>query len=377
MNLITEGLLQSNHQVKILAVNTSKHFVDVNQLPDSYRKSTSVETVFIDTTVKPLHAFFNLFTNKSYHISRFISDDFGKRLADILQSDTFDIVQLESLYVCPYIEIVRKYSAAKIVYRAHNIEHLIWERIYKSSANVLKKWYLKILTHRLKKYEISILNKVDGIASITDFDAGILKKMGCTKPIVTIPIGINDHAANANFSSYEFPSFFHIGSMNWIPNTEGIRWFISNVWFPFHKEYPDIRFYLAGRHMPDYFKKLEGIQVINIGEVPDASVFMQSKAVMIVPLLSGSGMRVKIIEAMANSKAIISTTIGAEGINCTAGENILLADTPGEFLKAMKKCVSDKGYTDKIARNARLLVENEYYNTKIIATLIEFYKKIC
>ena len=129
--------------------------------------------------------------------------------------------------------------------------------------------------------------------------------------------------------------------------------------------------------MPDCFKNLEDINIVNLGEVDNAYLFMQSKAIMIVPLLSGSGMRVKIIEGMANGKTIITTSIGAEGINYENNKNILIADTPAQFIEAIKYCIANKNNIDTIGNNAKLLIENEYDNAKIVLNLIDFYKKVC
>jgi len=377
MNLLTDGLLNADCEVKVLAINTKKHFVDIQTLPAQYRKKTNIEAVFIDRSLKAINAFLNLFTSKSYHIERFISNDFKKKLIEILNNDCYDIIQLETLYVCPYIETIRNNSNAKIIYRAHNIEHLIWERTYKNIRNIVKRAYLKILTKRLKRFEITVLNKIDGIAAITQCDAELLAELGCNKPIVNIPVGFYLNSLPEKNSNYEFPSLFHIGSMNWIPNIEGIKWFINKVWMKFNEQHPHIKFYIAGRHMPDCFKNLEDINIVNLGEVDNAYLFMQSKAIMIVPLLSGSGMRVKIIEGMANGKTIITTSIGAEGINYENNKNILIADTPAQFIEAIKYCIANKNNIDTIGNNAKLLIENEYDNAKIVLNLIDFYKKVC
>ncbi|MBE9480552.1 MAG: glycosyl transferase family 1, partial [Bacteroidetes bacterium] len=123
MNMIIEGLIDANHQVKVLAINTNKYFTNINEIPEEYRKKTNIEAVYIDLSIKPLDAFLNLFTNKSYHVQRFISKNFENKLIEILKNESFDIIQLETLFITPYIETIRKYSKAKIVLRAHNIEH--------------------------------------------------------------------------------------------------------------------------------------------------------------------------------------------------------------------------------------------------------------
>ncbi len=376
MNAIIQGLINANHQIKVLAINTQKYFIDIEKIPTAYKEKTKLETVYIDLSIKPIHAFLNLFTKKSYHVQRFISKKFENKIIDILKNETFDIIQLETLFISPYIETIRKYSKAKIVLRAHNIEYLIWERLASTSKNPIKHLYLKHLSRTLKNYEISALNKYDGIAAITKNDAEFFKNTGCKTPIIDIPFGIDIKKYNHHKQEYEFPSLFHIGSMNWIPNVEGIKWFLENVWYKIYQKYPELKFYLAGRKMPNWLLKSKYPNVVILGEVEDAADFINSKAIMIVPLLSGSGIRVKIIEGMCAGKTIISTKIGAEGINCKDGTDILIANTPDEFLESVTKCVEDKNYCNNIGKNAKKLIEKNYDNEKIIQRLTEFYKQI-
>ena len=120
-----------------------------------------------------------------------------------------------------------------------------------------------------------------------------------------------------------------------------------------------------------------GVGVVEvIGEVPDAAEFMGSKAVMIVPLFSGSGIRIKIIEGMALGKAIISTDIGAEGINYTNNENIKIANDPDGFLKAIEECFTSVDYCNQLGHNARELIKNEYSLEMVSKKLEEFYVKV-
>ena len=376
MNNITMGLIKAGHDVKVLAANTPKCFIKNEQVPNDYQNKVGFETVFIDTKIRIVKAFFNLFSNKSYHIERFISKDFDNRIIEILLSSQFDIIQLESIFVAPYIETIRKYSNAKIVLRAHNIEHLIWQRLADSCGNPIKKIYLNHLAKTLKQYELSTLKKVDGIAAITKFDADNYTLLGNCKPIVFIPVGIDPEKILSSDNIKEFPGFFHLGSMDWMPNQEGIKWFIENVWIKLIKELPDLNFYLAGRNMPDWLKNIDIKGIIMLGEVENAIEFLRSKTVMIVPLLSGSGMRVKIIEGMACGNTIISTSIGAEGINVTDGESILIANKPEEFIEQIKKCINDPVLCRSIGIQAKMTVANEYNNNIITEKLVNFYKEL-
>ncbi len=377
MNNLTQGLTDEGHIVKVLSVNTLKHFIDIQKLPPDYRSKTNIEAVFIDTEIKIADAFLNLFTNRSYNIERFYSKVFENKLVAILKSERFDIVQLEGLYVSMYVDIIRKYSRAKIVLRAHNIEYEIWERAALLAKNPIKRAYLNLLTKRLKHYEISALHTFDAVASITKKDEKHYKDAGFVKAIETFPFGIDlKKSFENNSNNEEFPSIFHIGAMDWQPNIEGVNWFLNNVWGKLHLKHPDLKFYLAGRNMSAELKQLKMPNVIINGEVENAGEFIQSKGIMIVPLLSGGGMRVKIIEGMALGKTIVTTSIGAEGIDYENNINCIQADDADEFAEAVSKCISDKKFYNEIGKNAKILALKQYNNADICKRLIKFYKSL-
>lgn len=376
MNAIIEGLIKEGHQVKVFTIDSWKYPVEIKKIPEEYLRKTGFETVYIDLKIKVFQAFINLFTGRSYHVERFISKDYKKKLINILRNEKFDIIQLETLYISPYIEIIREYSDAKIVLRAHNIEHIIWKKISDSCRNPLKKLYLRHLTNTLKYYEMSVMNKYDGIATISSIDSDFFRNSGCKIPVTTIAFGIDlSNLADVSGES-EFPGFFHIGSMNWIPNQDGIKWFLDKVWGKIHSHHPELKLYLAGRNMPGWLLNSRYPNVEIVGEVDNAHEFINSKSIMIVPLFSGSGIRIKIIEGMALGKTIISTKIGADGIMYTEDENILIANSTDEFLSAIEKCLKNKSYCDGIGRNAQDLIQNQHNNSKITQNLISFYQKL-
>ena len=164
--------------------------------------------------------------------------------------------------------------------------------------------------------------------------------------------------------------------MNWMPNTEGIKWFLKNVWSKLHEREPDIQLNLAGRHTPKWMKKLKMKNVNVYGEVPDAKEFIKNNDIAIVPLLSGSGIRIKIIESLAMGKTVITTTIGAEGIQYSEYNNIIIADTPTKIVETICRITKDPEEIRRIGRNARKLIEDLYDNKKIIDRLLIFYDEI-
>jgi glycosyltransferase involved in cell wall biosynthesis len=376
MNNLTQGLLNEGHKIKVVAINTPKHFTKIEDLPHSYRTKTNIEAVFIDTSVKPIPAFLNLFGNGSYNISRFYSEDFEKKIIQVLTSETFDVVQLESLFVSMYIGVIRKYSKAKIVLRSHNIEYKLWERNAAAAENILKRLYFKFLAKRLEAYEKSCLSSYDAVAAITKEDAEWFRENGFKKNISVIPFGIDINSIEETNIKSEKESLFHIGAMDWEPNIEGINWFLENVWGKVQQKFPSLKLYLAGRKMSPQFKNLRRDKIVVLGEVENAHDFIRSKGLMIVPLLSGGGMRVKIIEGMALGKVIVTTSIGAEGIDCENGRNILIADDPEAFVASVSYYLSDNNYLEQIGKNAREFAVQHYNNADISKQLTAFYSTI-
>ena len=375
MNSIITGLLEAGHQVKILAVNSEKYNVKESDIPEEYKQKTGIELIDVDLTVKPLNAFLNLFTRKSYHVERFISEEFKARLTEILKKEQFDVVQLEMLYMAPYVETIREHSKAMVVLRSHNVEHKIWERIAKETKSPLKRWYINHLAKTLKEFELNALETVDGVAAITRKDAAFFRKY-CSKPIIDIPFGVYPEQFTPKYEIEGKPKFYHIGSMNWMPNEEGIRWFIDEVLPKTVEKDPDFVYHLAGRNMPEWLTTLNDPHVDVVGEVPDAKAFVCNHDVAIVPLLSGSGIRIKIIESMALGKTVITTRVGAEGILYDEEVNIIIAENKAKMVEAIRSLNENPETAVHIGHAARKLVEETYDNRKIIARLLMFYEQI-
>ena len=375
MNSIITGLLDAGHHVKVLAINSPKYNVKDSDIPEEYKKKTGIELIDVDLDVKPIKAFLNLFTRKSYHVERFISKTFKARLAEVLQKEQFDVVQLEMLYMAPYIETIREHSKAVVVLRAHNVEHKIWERIANETKFFVKRWYINHLAKTLKEYELNALETVDGIAAITRKDAAFFRKY-CSKPIIDIPYGVYPEEFTPKSEIEGKPKFYHIGSMNWMPNEEGIRWFIDEVLPKTVEKVPTFVYHLAGRNMPEWLTQLNNPNVDVVGEVPDAKAFVANNDVAIVPLLAGSGIRIKIIESMAMGKTVITTRVGAEGILYDEEVNIIIAENKAKMVEAIRSINENPQIAVKIGQAARKLIEETYDNRKIIARLLLFYEQI-
>ena len=378
INNISKGLINELGSIKVLTINTLKHPFNLKYYDKQYIKNTNIESSFVNTKINFIDAFSNLVKNNSYNISRFFSSDFNDLIIKTLKFENFDIVLLESLFTTPYINTVRSYSKSKIILRSHNIEFIVWKRLSKKNNNPLKKLYLKLLSIQLKNYELGILKKIDGIATISNEEKNKYLELECPLKIATIPFGIETKNYKNKTKKREDSKlkFFHLGSMDWKPNIEAVGWLLEEIWPKIQKKIPNAELHLAGKNMPDWLFKKKNINVFNHNEVKDSSKFISDHDVMLVPLLSAGGIRIKIIEGMAHGKAIISTKIGAEGIIYKNQENILIADSPNEFYNEALKIYTGERNFNKIGENAREHVLKVYDQNKISKKLVSFFESV-
>ncbi|ASU33450.1 hypothetical protein MuYL_1552 [Mucilaginibacter xinganensis] len=371
------GLVNLGHEVSLVALNAKKYHHETTDDDKDLLSKIKYRVFDIDTTVSVFDVAVNLFSKTSFNIDKYFDQEFERLLIRELLIKDYDIIQFEGLMVSLYLSAVRKVSKAKLIYRSHNVENQIWQRLSEQKSDPFKKSYLKMHAKRIKNYELQQLNNFDGIAVFTQQDKSTLLEYGTKIPIEILPVGINLDHYSPDFNKTEFPSLFFLGSLDWLPNREGIEWFLDN----FSKDLTDgelrVKFYVAGNDIPDRFDDYDVMGKIFIqGEVDDALEFVNSKSIMIVPLLSSGGMRVKIVEGMAMQKCIISTSLGAEGINYEDGVNILIANNYDEFYDAIKLCITDEDYCKNVGINARKLMEEQHNVNHVTKKLVEFYESV-
>ncbi|MCB0634721.1 MAG: glycosyltransferase family 4 protein [Saprospiraceae bacterium] len=374
VNNLSRALKEEGCEVSLLAMNTSKHYYSSKTLPEALSHYREVVTVEVDNRVKWWDAFKNLFSEESYHICRFVSTAFTNRLRQLLQQNEYDLIQLETLYLAPYIPIIRQFTKAPIAMRAHNVEHEIWERISENTHSFPKKWYLKYLTGKLRDYEIQQLRHYDLLVAITERDLQQFRQLGFRNLGLTVPIGLNTEEYVPNFSSYKkHLSMSFIGSLDWMPNQEGLLWFLDEIWDKIHQHFPELYLHIAGRNTPEWILNMKRKNVVIHGEVPSAQLFINEHSLMLVPLRSGSGMRAKILEGMALGKTVISTSLGLEGIQAKDQSEVLVADTVEEFVDRIRFCYHSNGELKRVGERALDFVGRHYDSRDIARKLIQAY----
>ena len=375
---LAKALHELGAEVTLLTMNTSKHPVEMESLPTSFRSIyQAIYEVPVFNHITILGALRNLFEKESYHISRFISKDYEQKLIAILQKKSFDVIQLEMIHLAPYIPIIKKYSNAKIVCRAHNVEHEIWKRVADITKNPFKKYYLRWLTGKLRRFEVENLANYDALLPITERDGRIFRLLGYRGPMLPTPVGMDSQRFLMPLISMNgHLSLGFIGSLDWTPNIEGLKWFLENVWGQFLEDKSQFKLHIAGRNAPDWLLKLNVDNVKVHGEIADAHRFTAQHPVMIVPLFSGSGIRVKILESMMLGRVVITTKIGMEGIPAKDGESVLIANTAAEFIEKIRFCRQNAEKMAEIGAAARKLMLQQFDNLTIAARVLDFYDNL-
>jgi polysaccharide biosynthesis protein PslH len=373
---LSKSMASLGHDVHVLAMNTSKHRVNPSELPQI--QNYHITYVDINTDITALKALKNfLFSKLPYLAERFVSKDYLEALKKILSRDSFDFIQFEGPYLWYCIDTIREMTPTKISMKNHNIEYEIWLRAAQIEKNILKKLYLYNLAKRVEKFEMNLYNRFDYLYAVTGRDKEIfINKFDVKKkPILIVPTGID--APKSDFvPNQDNSSIFHLGALEWMPNQQGLIWFVNNVWPKILDRFPDLKFHIAGRNAPHWLvRHFNKTNIIYHGEIPDAHAFICSSGIMIVPVLSGGGMRVKVVEGMALGKPIVSTSIGAEGLDVKDGEDILIADSADTFADKICELVSDSELAKKLSVNAFKNSVEKYDNIAIARKVINFYKE--
>ncbi len=306
--------------------------------------------------------FKNLFCKVSYTISKYHDYKIYKKIEEIIKEKNIDIVFIDHLHMAFYGKLTKeKFSEIKLILREHNTEYIFWERIFKEEKNALKKvifwWqYLKVL-----QYEKEITDIFNKCLMISPMDQINLKKINSNTKTVVIPTAVD-------IQDYKLPqvtkiipySMLYIGSFSWLPNLQGILWFLKEVWPEIKETFPKAKLFIVGKNPPKKINEYKNNDIIVTGYVNDVKPWIAKAEIFLVPLFFGGGIRIKILEAMAMGKPIVSTSIGAEGIDVKNMKNIIISDNKKNFVKSIKLLFDNKKIRDNLSKNSIKLIEDKY-----------------
>jgi polysaccharide biosynthesis protein PslH len=368
-------LLSQSIKVTFVSLNTSRQFVNENEAKLAMPFLYKIISHQVDTRIKPLAALWNLvFSKTSYNLLRFKHSEFNQIILKELNSEKYDLIQIEGLFAAPCISEIKNHSNVPIVIRTHNIEHKIWEKLAASTKG-LKAFYFKIMAERLKKEELDLMSRAEGFAHISPSDDLYFKSFFSNKLSCVIPYGISDE--NIAISTKKLPfSVCHIGSLEWIPNKEGVIWFVEKVWPLVITEVPDAVFYLAGKNMPASFNTYQSENIKVYGEVNDAKSFVSDKQILITPIFSGSGIRIKILEAIALNTVVVSTSTGIKGLDFEPEKEVLIADTAEQFANQLIRLLQNPELMKFLQKSGFDKMKSTYHINSIEKKLTSFYQDI-
>ncbi|MCB9246553.1 MAG: glycosyltransferase [Flavobacteriales bacterium] len=372
----TRGFSEAGCTVTLFALSARKHAMPEHEIRAALEPYCELHLFPINTDIKPIAALRSLLKGSSYNVDRFVHGEFMAALEKELTSTKYDLIQIEGTYAAPYGELALKLGDCPVVLRQHNVEFQIWERIASNTRNPLKRWYVNVLAERLREFESRHLNQYDAIVPVTENDAVLFEELGCTVPIFPSPAGIDTTYWSPNPDSESSNKLYHLGSLEWTPNVDAVNWFLQKVWPKIRTQNPELSFHIAGKGMDASWKSREVPGVIMEGEVEDAAEFVKDKACCIVPLRSGSGIRLKILEAMCAGKAVVSTSIGAQGIHFIDGEHLCVADTPEQMVAVVSDLFRNREKLIRMQKAAHNLIREVYGNAEVIDRLLKFYQEL-
>jgi glycosyltransferase involved in cell wall biosynthesis len=272
----------------------------------------------------------------------------------------FDVAHADQLNMCQYAQRV---PGAFKVLDAHNALWLLYKRLWETMSAGPQKWLLGRDWKLLQEYEGRQVREFDAVLAVSHEDQAALQRAAAQDTDITvIPIAVDVEEVQVVQRVQNPRHILHVGTMYWPPNIDAIEWFIEHIYPLVRQRRPDVQFDVVGSRPPASLLALNdaGLGINVTGYVEDITPHLQRAGVMIVPLRAGGGMRVKILDALAQGMPIVSTTLGAEGIAVEPGRDLLIADTPEEFAQAILQLLDDPDLAARLGAAGRRLMEQTY-----------------
>ncbi|MCM2317440.1 MAG: glycosyltransferase family 4 protein, partial [Thermoanaerobaculia bacterium] len=375
INAIALGLRDAGAEVEMIALDPRKHRSNARAIPDR-RGELPLTAVPHDTSVSSVRVAAGLAGRKSVIASRFRSAELERRVRERVARGDVDVVQIEGPMLSGCIDAARAGDPRTLVaMRSQNVEHLIWETLARGARWPWARLAMRRVASQLRAHEHAANGQSDAVVAISRADLDEFRRMGCGKAGIVIPVGIDTGACG--FAPREARGVFLLGSLDYRPNVEALLWFAAEVMPRLTRLAPATAVIAAGSNAPEGLAaRIEAAGIRFVGQVPDARDFMTTGGVMAVPLLSGSGMRVKIAEAMALGVPVVSTTRGADGLGVVHDRELAIADGADDFAEALVRVEGDLSLRARLAGTARALVERELDRETLGGVLLDFYAEL-
>ncbi len=298
------------------------------------------------------------FSPLPFSLAKYCRPEVARHLREVLAAESYDIILCDFLNAAGVVPFD---LGIPVVLFTHNVEALIWRRHWEVATHPVWKFVCQREYDKMRAAELDYLRRSTRVLTVSDTDTALFAKEINPEKITTIPTGVDIDYFQPT-GGEEPDSVVFTGSMDWMPNEDGILYFVAEILPLIRQQRPETKLWVVGRKPGKSIRALAesdpGIQVT--GRVEDIRPYIAKGAVYVVPLRVGSGTRLKIFEAMAMGKAVVSTTIGAEGLPVTGGSNIILADEPQQFAESVCRLLTSPEERRQVGNAARRLVEEKY-----------------
>ncbi|MHA1251120.1 MAG: glycosyltransferase family 4 protein [Candidatus Helarchaeota archaeon] len=353
---------------------------EINFVQKLEKYCNRVETVVIKRHSKLYHLpgiFWYLIRFEPPENKFFFSKEMQRKIMRIIKKEHFDIVQIEHSIMAPYVKIFDGLNHLKMILTLHNVESARFYTLFKAEKDKTKKIQFLLNWIFMKKWEAIFAEKFNRCIVTSENESKRLYRLNPRLNISIIPNGIEVDEIKFTPANTNKNSILFIGTMNYEPNVDAVLYFYKKI-FPFIKrEIQDVKFFIVGKDPPSKIEKLgEKDGVIVTGYVNDIQSYYEQCDVSVVPLRSGGGTRLKILESMAFGRPVISTSFGCEGLDVKSGVNIIIANKTEEFIVNIIRLLKNKKLRNTLALNARKLVEEKYNYRNIAGTLGRVYQEL-
>lgn len=340
--------------------------VDVHDIPSNFNKLKWYWLVFS-----------SLFNYKPQRLKWTYSKKFREEIRRKLKELNADLIHVDTIGLLQNLDIINRNSSVVTVLNHHNIESHMMFRRFRTEKNIFKKTYFYIEALKLQRLEKKFCGIFDLNLVVSDLDKKRLVEINSEIQVAEAPNGVDVHYFSPMNLEQTPNTLIFAASMDWYPNHHAMIWFVNNVWPSLKVKIPAMKLIIAGRNPQKSLQKLcSGDTDIQLtGFVDDIRPIIEKASIYICPILDGGGTKLKLLDAMAMEKAIVSTTFGSEGLNVENNRNILIADSPEEFVNKIMILNKDLEMRKQLGKNARDLAVREYSWEKIGRDVNELYEK--
>ena len=368
--------LAPRHQIHLLSFSTEESaLAEAGPLLDLCSQIETLPTPHRSTLQRLFSLLFSPLPDMALRLA---SSEFESKLTALLQREKFDLVQVEAIEMARHIPtVIESHGPPRLIFDDHNAEYLLQKRIFESDLRHLR-WlgavYSLVQWLKLRRYEAWACRQADRVVAVSEADGEALRRLVPGFPATVVPNGVDTRY----YQPVEVEtdgSLVFTGKMDFRPNVDGVLWFFQRVWPLVKGRLPQARFLVVGRNpSPRLSPLLQDPRVTVTGFVPDVRPYIAQANIYLVPLRMGGGTRLKVLEAMAMGKAIVSTSLGCEGIKMT-GQELVIADNESDFAQRVMDLWGDEKRRKSLGGAARRLAKE--YDWKLITPLLEeVYEKV-